>query len=260
VGDVIGNADLQPQRTTMYEIGLQQEILPNIGMTVTAFSKDIRNLLGIEIHYKGNVRKFGAYVNRDYGSVKGFTVAFEKRLSEGFGASIDYTYQIAKGNSSNPNDDFIKQQASPPIPINTQLVPLDWDRRHSLNLSVTAGSTSNLIGSFICRLGSGLPYSPSKQDVSLGLENSDNRPSVFNADMYITKYLNLLDGAFSVFLKIYNVFDTQNEENVYPDTGRAGYTLERNVPRGVNTLDEFLTRPDFYPAPRRVIVGASLSF
>src|SRR6185369_705605 len=44
IGNIIGNADLQPQRTTMYELGLQQELAADFGVTATAYYKDIRNL------------------------------------------------------------------------------------------------------------------------------------------------------------------------------------------------------------------------
>jgi hypothetical protein len=68
----------------------------------------------------------------------------------------------------------------------------------------------------------------------------------------------------SIFVKIYNLFDTANENDVYSDTGRAGYTLQatqqQSAPRGVNTIAEFYTRPDFYSSPRQVIVGAQLDF
>ena len=264
IGNVIGNADLQPQRTTMYEVGLQQELTPFLGATVTAYYKDIRNLLGIQLHIKNDFKLFGQYINRDYGSVKGFTISLDKRFSDGYGASCDYTYQTAYGNASNPNDDFNKQQASPPIEINKELVPLDWDRRHSLNLTVTAGDPDDLIGSFIARLGSGLPYTPSFQNQRTGLENSDNRPMFFNADIYVTKYVRFIGYTFSLFLKAYNVFDTSTEINVFSDTGRAGYSLEltraQQAPRGYNTIQEYFTRPEFYSSPRQVVVGASVSF
>jgi len=264
VGNAIGNADLQPQRTTMYELGLQQELTPFLGITVTSYYKDIRNLLGMELYLKNDFKKFGQYINRDYGAVKGFTVSLDKRFSGGFGGTVDYTYQTANGNASDPNDNFNKQQASPPIEINKELVPLDWDRRHSLNLTLTAGNPDNIIGSLIARLGSGLPYTPSIQNQRTGLENSDNRPMFFNADLYLTKYVTWLDHTFSIFLKIYNVFDTPAEVNIFTDTGRAGYTLEltraQQAPRGVNTLQEYFTRPDFYSAPRQVVFGALVSF
>ena len=112
VGNTIGNANLQPQRTVMYELGLQQEIAPNLGVTLTGYYKDIRNLLGLELHIKNEFRKFGEYVNRAYGSVRGITFSLDRRLVDGFGATLDYTFQIAKGDASDPEEDFNKAQAS----------------------------------------------------------------------------------------------------------------------------------------------------
>ncbi|HTR80660.1 MAG TPA: TonB-dependent receptor [Bacteroidota bacterium] len=267
IGSTIGNADLQPQRTTMYEVGLQQELAPNLGITVTGYYKDIRNLLGLQLFLKNNFVKFGEYVNVDYGAVQGFTISIDRRLTDGFGANLDYTYQVAKGNTSDPEDDYNKATANPPIAINQELVPLNWDRRHSLNLTVTAGDPNDLLASFIVRLGSGLPYTPALQNQRTGLENSGNMPMFFNTDIYLTKYLNLFELPLSLFVKVYNVFDTANEINVFTDTGRAGYTLaltqaERAaIPvRGDNTLQQYYSRPDFYSAPRQVEIGMSLTF
>lgn len=264
VGNTIGNANLEPQRTTIYEIGLQQALTPDLGITLTAYYKDIRNLLGTEIHIKNEFKKFARFVNRDYGAVTGFIIALDKRFSNGFGAGIDYTYQIAKGNASDPNDAFNKAQSNPPIEANKQLVLLDWDRRHSLNFTLTAGVPSNVIASLIGRLGSGLPYTPALQNQRTGLENSDNRPAVFNIDLYVTKYLNFFTNNLSVFVKVYNLFDTKNELNVFSDTGRAGYTLDltraQEAPRGINTLEEYFRRPDFYSSPRQIVVGLTANF
>jgi len=264
IGNIIGNPDLQPQRTTMYEAGLQQELFTNFGLTVTAYYKDIRNLLGQAIHIKNNFKKFAEFINRDYGSVKGFIIALEKRMSDHYAVNLDYTFQVAKGNASDPNAAFENAQANPPIETNKQLVPLDWDRMHSLNFTLTVGTAGNFIASAIGRLGSGLPYTPSLQDQRTGFENSDNRPAYFNLDLYFTKYFQLLDNNFYIFLKMYNAFDTANEIEVFTDTGRAGYTLaltqEQSQPRGVNTLEEYFTRPDYYSAPRQVILGLGFQF
>ncbi len=247
----------------MYEMGLQQEVMPNVGVTLTAYYKDIRNLLGIEEFYKGNVKLFGEYVNHDYGEVKGITLSFERRFVDGFGATIDYTFQVADGSASDPNEDFNKAQSSPPVQINEQLVPLNWDRRHSLNFTLTTGTPHTFIATVVGRLGSGLPYTPSLQNERTGLENSDNMPTFFNTDLYVTKDVTLNDLAFSFFLKVYNLFDTPNVVNVFTDTGQPGYTLQltqSQPPNGVNTLQQYFTRPDYYSAPRQVIIGASMSF
>ncbi|MFO7446230.1 MAG: TonB-dependent receptor [Ignavibacteriaceae bacterium] len=264
IGTSIGNADLKPQQTVMYEIGLQQEITPEIAVNITAYQKDIRNLLGTEIHIKNDFKKFSKLINRDYGSVKGITLSFEKRFTGGLGASVDYTYQVAKGNASDPNDAFEKAQANPPIETNKQLVFLNWDRRHSLNFTLTGGIPGNFIASCVGRLGSGLPYTPAVQNQRTGLENSDNKPGIFNVDLYLTKYLPFFSQNVSLFLKVYNLFDTANELDVFGDTGRAGYSLEltraQEAPKGLNTLEEYFTRPDFYSAPRQVIIGVSYGF
>ena len=264
IGNTIGNADLKPQQTIMYEIGLQQALTDEIGIAVTCYYKDIRNLLGSEIYIKNEFRKFSKLINRDYGSVKGITLSFEKRFSSGIGATLDYAFQVAKGTASDPNAAFNNAQANPPIEENKQLVPLDWDGTHTLRFTLTLGVPGDYIASFIGRLGSGLPYTPSLQNQRTGLENSDNKPVYYDVDLYITKYLEITGQQFSVFVKIYNLFDTLNEVNVFGDTGRAGDTLEltrnQTAPRGVNTTEEYFTRPDFYSAPRQIVIGADFSF
>jgi len=264
IGNTIGNTDLKPQQTIMYEIGLQQALTDELGITITGYYKDIRNLLGSEIYIKNEFRKFSKLVNRDYGSVKGITLSFEKRFSSGIGATLDYTFQVAKGTASDPNAAFNNAQANPPIEENKQLVPLDWDGTHTLRFTLTLGVPGDYIASFIGRFGTGLPYTPSLQNQRTGLENSDNKPSYYDVDLYITKYLEIAGQQFSVFAKIYNLFDTLNEVNVFGDTGRAGDTLEltrnQTAPRGVNTTEEYFTRPDFYSAPRQIVIGADISF
>ena len=264
IGNTIGNADLEPQQTIMYEIGLQQALTDELGITVTGYYKDIRNLLASEIFIKNEFKKFSKLINKDYGSVKGITLSFEKRFNHGIGAAIDYTFQIAKGSASDPNAAFNNAQSNPPIEVNKQLVPLDWDRTHSLNFTLTLGVPGDYIASLIGRLGTGLPYTPSLQNQRTGLENSDNRPNYYDVDFYLTKYLELGATKFSVFLKIFNLFDTLNEIEVFGDTGRAGDTLEltrdQTPPRGVNTTKEFFTRPDFYSSPRQIVLGAEFLF
>jgi len=263
IGNTIGNTDLKPQQTIMYEIGLQQELFDSFGATLTVYHKDIRNLLATEIYIKNEFRKFSKLVNRDYASVNGLTLSFEKKFIDGFGATIDYTFQVAKGNASDPNDAFNKAQANPPIEANKTLAYLDWDRTHSFNFTLTAGTPGNYIISMIGKYGTGLPYTPSIQNQRTGLENSDRRPDFFNMDVFLTKQFNFFGVTTSAFIRIFNLLDTANELDVFSDTGRAGYTLEltrsQEAPRGVNTLAEYFARPDFYSAPRSINIGMNVN-
>jgi outer membrane receptor protein involved in Fe transport len=76
----IGNPGLKSQRTVQYEIGLQQQLTTDIGLYVTGFYKDMRNLIGTEIFDIGNGNKYSQYINRDYGNARGIIVSFKKTI------------------------------------------------------------------------------------------------------------------------------------------------------------------------------------
>ncbi|HEX9615047.1 MAG TPA: TonB-dependent receptor, partial [Bacteroidota bacterium] len=90
----VGNPALKSERTVAYELGVQQQLADDIGLDVTAYYKDVRNLVGTEIFDIGNGNKYSQYVNRDYGNTRGFIVSLERRHSGILGFTIDYTFQI----------------------------------------------------------------------------------------------------------------------------------------------------------------------
>ena len=270
-----GFADLKPQQTVAYEIGLQQALSSDIGLEVTAFYKDIRNLLGIRFeeiapgvgeNFQGS--RYGRYTNTDYGSVRGVTVAFERRARSGaagragLGLNVDYTFQIAEGSASNPADVFLNEGALDGRVVATQLNPLDWDRRHQLNVRVGVGEADRAFGliSLVGRLGSGLPYTPTRAADRTGIVNSARRPGVASVDLFATRQVRVGGLRPGLFLRVYNLFDTANLTNVYSDTGLATPNLRyySGQPAGLNTREQYLLRPDFYAAPRQVQVGASV--
>jgi outer membrane receptor for ferrienterochelin and colicin len=263
--NTMGNAELKPQKTVIYEIGLQQQVGSLFGLTVTAYYKDIRNLLGTQVLETQQGIKYARYINRDYGFVRGITLELEKRYSGGISGSVDYTYQIAKGNASDPNTAFLDAQSDPPKQTEKQLVPLNWDRRHQINATLTLGTPGKLALTLIMRYGTGLPYTPTFQNVQTAVENSGRKPDEFYIDLYFNKVFKWGGLEYSFFTRIYNLLDRLNEKNVFTDTGRAGYTLAPLYvgglrPRGLNTLDQYFIRPDFYSEPRRVQIGLELRF
>ncbi|GMQ81891.1 MAG: hypothetical protein BMS9Abin05_1328 [Rhodothermia bacterium] len=262
-----GYADLEPQRSIAYEIGLQQAFSDIVGVELTVYFKDIRNLLGTRLEEikpgfdeAFQLAKYGRFVNRDYGQVKGFIVAFERRLSAGFGFNVDYTFQIAEGNASDVRSALLDEQAG--IEPEKQLVPLDWDRRHQLNTTLTFGKPGDWIATLVGRLGSGLPYTPSLADERIGVENSGRRRGTAIFDLFARKSLNIRGTEVSLFTRVFNVFDRRNEIQVYTDTGRAFPNLQflPGEAQGLNTKEEFLERPNFFSPPRQVTIGLSFSF
>jgi outer membrane receptor protein involved in Fe transport len=264
VATIMGNANLKNEKTINYEIGLQQQFGDDVGFSLTTFYKDINNLIGTEI--LAAEEPYARYVNLDYGNVMGVTAALSVRSGRTLSAFLDYTFQTAKGNASDPNAQFADAASVPPTESEIQTVPLDWDQRHTVNLTVNITRPGSWGLGLIGKLGSGLPYTPTAR-ATRGFretfENSERKPMQLNFDLTGRKEFKLGAFSYSVFFKIFNVFDRRNEVKVYKDTGRAGYTLDifsRGEARGMNTLEEFFLRPDFYSEPRRVQVGMSVSF
>ncbi|MDW7679807.1 MAG: TonB-dependent receptor [bacterium] len=259
---LMGNADLNPQSTVIYEVGFQQELLGQLGIDVTGFFKDARNLLGTKIfetYILGD--RYALYDNRDYGNIRGITLAVNKRptAADFLTISFDYTYQIAEGNASDPNHEFYNKQSDPPNKSNIQVIPLDWDQRHTVNLSVSYNNPKYIGIGIIAQFQSGLPYTPEIQSQETTFQNSGLKPFNYNLDLRLFKRVKIWNMNYVFFVKVYNLMDRKNEINVYSDTGRAGYSLiskyvgERRA--YVNTLDEWLKRPDFYSEPRKVFIG-----
>jgi outer membrane receptor protein involved in Fe transport len=263
--NTIGNAELKPQKTVIYEIGLQQQLTKDLGLDITGYYKDIRNLLGTRVYQNIQGIKYAQYINRDYGNVRGVMLSFERRPSHGISATLDYTFQIAKGNASDPNSAFLDQQTDPPQQTEKQMVSLDWDRRHQINVTVSIGKPDRYNIGVIGRLGTGLPYTPTFQNIQTSVENSARRPTIYNVDLYAIKDFRFSGMKYSIFMRVYNVFDRKNELDVFSDTGRAGYSLAPLYvgglrPRGLNSLEKYFIRPDFYSAPREVNIGFSFEF
>lgn len=258
VRNTIGNANLKPQKTVIYEIGLQQSVGNLYSVNLTVFFKDYRNLLGTEVLFTTEGFRYGRYINRDYGFTRGVTLALERRFVDSFSFNIDYTYQVARGNASDPNNAFLDSQADKETA--KQVVPLDWDREHQINTSIRLGSPEDLMVSVIGRYGTGMPFTQSSRTVQPLVENGGRKPHEYSVDIYATKRVEFGGANLSLFLKVFNLFDTLNERDVFSDTGRANYSTEplyfgSGRPRGLNTLEDYYIRPEFYSAPRKILLG-----
>jgi outer membrane receptor protein involved in Fe transport len=260
----VGNPDLEPQRTVMYELGLQQVLFTNIGMEFTVYYRDIRNLLGVEIINTYQGIKYARFINRDYANVKGFILSLDKRFADYYGVRLDYTYQLAQGNASDPLSAYYNNQADPPVETNKKTVPLDWDQRSTLNLSVTVGNPGSWNVGIIFQYGSGWPYSEDTR-VSNGVrfENGGIKPSTFNVDMRAEKTFSFNNLNFTVFALVYNLLDAKNEWGVNAASGRANidlYTSEAGQLVGLNTIEQYVNNPSSFSPPRQIRLGITLDF
>jgi len=264
---LIGNADLQPEQTINAEIGVQQQLTDDIAADVTAYLRDVRNLTstrGSEVIVFGGSAKYSRYINNDFGLIKGIVLTLTKKFAGGFSATVDYTYQVAHGSASDPTA-ARNAELGGSLP-EVQLVPLNWDQRHTLNVTATYNARQwglSAIGTY----GSGFPYTPRRTtDITSLLTNADLKPSTSGID--IRGYYEFPIGMFKLvaFARVLNLLDTRNEDNVFDDTGRAGFTTDEqraaqtNPKQRINSLDQWYTRPTNFSEPRRIELGFNLEF
>ena len=255
-----GNAGLDPERTLAVELGLQQGFTDDLGAEVTVFLKDIRNLVGEEVQRSVTTTNFlTRFVNRDYGTVRGVTLSLFQRDRGAVAWTVDYTLQFAEGTSSNPGEAFARQQAGEAETV--RLTRLDWDRRHTLNTSLSLAPVRGLEVTMINRFLSGQPYTSVRRFVRSPVDNNLDRPGAILTDVR-AYYAVPLPSRPQLFLQVDNLFDAEVQSRVYSDTGRAdeSVVLEQfrrsgTLVGGVNSLDEFFYRPDWFGPPRRVSLG-----
>lgn len=268
-----GNANLNPEKTVTYEIGLQQQLTETVAFNVTAFFKDVRDLLALQRIRISSSSSYFKYVNKDYGNIKGLTFSLTKRKlpSDLFAVSIDYTFQVAEGNDTQSDAFFLdlaSGRQSEKIPV-----PLAWDQAHTLNGVITFGGDRDWTVTLVGNISTGLPYTPLIYDKQIYLRaNSERKPMQTNIDLLMEKSFGISDILVTVFLKVYNLFDTKNERFVYDDTGRATYTIQANQSGplaadamseknpSIKSANEYFVRPQYYSAPREVRLGLMFEF
>ena len=269
-GGIIGNAALKPEKTVMYEIGFKQEIAYKTAIDLTIFYRDTRDWVGVSPTIKkypvGNYRK---YENKDYANTRGFTLVLDRQFINGLGGGIDYTWMIAEGTYSNPQDAYFDAQDNQAPRLS--MLPLNWDQTHTLNFRATTGG-KNWVASAVGKLWSGKPYTPEFKTGTVSgsgafagfADNSERKPNVFDLDIRASYSINLLGLQSKIYCNIYNLLDLQNEFSVWEDTGRATYTLTaKDVPLTdpgrIGHLQEHLIRPEWYGEPRRINIGLNIS-
>jgi len=282
---VFGNADVKPQRSVQYEIGLQQGLTPDLRLEVVGFYKDVRDYIfqQIVVTAKGDIR-YEVLTNLDYSNARGLTVSLFQRRSPGslFSSSIDYTFSVAEGNRTEPRDDFFYSEKSGKS-AETFLVPLSFDRTHTLTSSLNLSEPDDFSVGTIIRMQSGSPYTASipaslATQSSNFVQNSSTKPFQWTVDLKMEKYFSFGGIRYSVFLLVDNLFDIENETDVYSNSGKALYNanvianptefnqIRTRINRGdpglipISAVDGYYNNPQNVSRPRLTRLGVSVLF
>ncbi len=273
---IYGNPDMKPQKTVMYELGVNQELMHDLTIDMTGFYRDVRDWVstGVAIDMGGGTQ-YITYENKDYSNVRGVVISINKKQSHNYWFNLSYTYQVAEGSNSDPGDAFGALEAN--REPRKYIIPLAWDQRHTLNSAIGYnigkwGATLN------GRIGSGYPYTPtvtsaSRQGANVSVQPETNSRRVsptYEIDLKLQYILKFFGTDFIVYMDIYNLFDTRNEIYVWSSTGRADSSIEELqadetsraylANQRINTVEEYFQHPEWYYAPRKVNIGVKISF
>ena len=130
---VINNANLKPETTIDYELGFQQVLGKTSSLKISAFYREQRNQVQLVNIFQAHPATYRTYGNRDFGTVKGMTVAYDLRRTGNVRMTANYTLQFAEGTGSDATSAAGLINAG--LPNLRNIFPYNFDRRH--NISVT---------------------------------------------------------------------------------------------------------------------------
>lgn len=277
---LLGNPDMEPEKTVAYEIGLNHAISSDLTLRVTSYYKDVSNLTTTRyMEIPGTPYTY--YTNADYGSVKGLDLVMVKNHSNSLLAgSINYSYMIARGNASYVNEGYYDYYTNdnPPVWPDREY-PLAFDQRHKLSvnfdLSVPPGYKYKIFGmqmptawglNAVFNYGSGMPYTKTDNEGNrIGSPNSGRLPAYYRFDLRFVKdfYLGFANNTrMSFFVEVENLFDRRNIINVYTNTGEPD---DDGIGWNLSTADQQEYRlmnkdPQNYDTPREIRWGIEYVF
>lgn len=278
-----GNPNVNPQKSIQYEIGLQQQLTDDFKFDLTGYYKDVRDYIFTQTIYTEKARQYAILTNLAYSNVRGITLSFLKRRGPGemFSATLDYTFQVAEGNRTEPQEDLFFSEASGKQ-TETFLVPLSFDRTHLINGTIALTEPNSWTLGVIYNIQAGTPYTPALPPSLSTItyqQNSSSKSVQWEVDLKFEKFFKIGPLDYSVFIHINNLFDTQNDRYVYASSGKALSNVEQvlnanqfndlrsRILRGdlgmidAGYLDNYYSkRPENVNRPREVRLGFSIIF
>lgn len=252
---LIGNARVRPQRTTAYEVGVKYALTDEYGVDVTLFYKDIRDLLATT-----EVRLYPydyiIYTNEDFANVQGVDLTIKKEFVRWFGFTVNYTYQIARGNRSFAMQGFYDVYTG--LPERMREYYLDFDRRHTIS-GTFAFSFTPLGGAGVnFKASSGLPYTPYISEGVVIEENSGRMDWSYSLDLMLHQGFAVASSVVDVFVKATNITDHLNPLYVYARSGEPWDSGEEAG--GLMGSPDYIIDPSNVGPRRSIKLGVRITY
>ena len=244
--------NIQPVRTTQYEVGFSQQFTDAAAFDITGFYKNTQGQLQYAYFPQpagATVPSYYAYTNGDFETVAGLEFSLHVRRTNRLQAEVNYTLQDARGTNSFANSGNALAQVAGNTVKPSMVVPLDYAQTHRGSVSLDYRWAKDDGGPILERLGfnllftfnSGHPYTLStgtggQQGPDLGaiLNNQDARfrfpeepvnnsttPWFYQLDLRIDKTFSLPMVDLTIYAYVQNLLNTQNVINVFYRTGNA---------------------------------------
>ena len=283
VGALINNPNLKAEKTVDFELGFAQTLNLKSSLTLSAFYRELRDMIQIvKTNYSYPV-SYLTYGNIDFGTVKGMSASYDMRRSGNVKLSANYTLQFADGTGSSSSSGLSLVNTGQPNLRTT--IPLSYDQRHAFNVSMDYryGSGKDYTGpvlfkkqvfanagaNFVVIAGSGTPYSRQSnitQEAAFGINdrstlegslNGSRLPWTVRINTKINKRFTLdvgqLDNkrtlGLNVYLQVQNLLNTKNIRSVYRATGNPdddGYLSDAAAQTDIQAQNDPQSFTDMY--------------
>jgi len=270
---IVGNANMQAQKVSSYEFGLNLQFADYWRLGLVGWSKDYSDLAATE-RVKAFPYSYSVMVNYDYGSARGIDFSLEKRGGGPWTALLQYTLSRATANRADPWQGY--RSSDTPETMPKKEVLMNYDRTH--NLTITGGVHLNRkntpgIGGFYPLANStvyltfvamsGAPYTPF--DINLnrpGATNSERMPWYIETNLAARKNFKWSGVRWTAGLIVRNLFNRKNVIDIYEETGSPtdpGRIRTQAIEEG-SSSSTLYDRPYYFSNPRQIDLTLEASF
>ena len=134
ISSAIANPNLKPMQTVDYELGFTQKINNTSSFTITAYYREIRNMIQMYRLTGAYPKDYTSYSNLDFGTTKGLTAEYDLRRTKNIRVRANYTLQYA--NMTGASTSTAAALINAGVPNLRSTFPTGFDRRHAISLTV----------------------------------------------------------------------------------------------------------------------------
>jgi len=244
-GRIINNPNLKPEQTINYEVGFQQALNHFSKIKVSMVYKEERDLIQMQQYINAYPNTYTTYGNDDFSTTKVFKFEYETFRHKNLRVIANYALQFSEGTGSNPTS-----SGGVAAKELKYVFALDFDQRHTFYANIDyrfkggdayKGPT---IGNFAVFAGTGLsvsinansgrPYTRKQIPGGIGTNfedritdgsiNGARTPWNFRVGLKLDRSFVIGKNSknpmrLNVYLRVTNLFNTQNVLGVYATTG-----------------------------------------